>query len=109
MFRCKIILALIFIYHGTASLKAAETVSILNFDNTAQKAEHEWLRKGLAVMLTSDLMKCPDVQMVERENLQTILKEHALAQSGVIDETQAVQIGKLLHATLLVYGSFRYT
>jgi TolB-like protein len=86
-----------------------EVISILYFENTTQQPEHEWLRKGLADMLITDISKAPEIRVVEREALEKILKEHALALSGVTDENQAVEMGRILNAHTLIYGSFIVT
>ena len=88
---------------------AQEVISILYFDNTTKQAEHDWLCKGLADMLISDISKAPQIGVVEREALEKILKEHALALSGVTDQSQTVKMGKLLNAHTLIYGAFIVT
>jgi len=40
------------------------------------------------------------------EELQSLLEEMSLGQSGILDESSAQQVGKLLGAQALVFGSF---
>lgn len=82
------------------------TLSVLYFSNTSSAAEFDWLKKGLADMLVSDLGALGAFKIVEREELQKIVKEQELALSGLLDEAKAPQVGKLLNADVLVYGSF---
>lgn len=42
--------------------------------------------------------------LVERQRIEEILKEHALAMSGIIDEKTAVKIGKMLGARSVLLG-----
>lgn len=42
--------------------------------------------------------------IVDRENLEAILAEQALSQTGIIDETKAVEVGKLVGANFLLAG-----
>ncbi len=42
--------------------------------------------------------------IVDRENLETILAEQALSQTGLIDDTKAVEVGKLVGANFLLAG-----
>ncbi|MBN2092936.1 hypothetical protein JW964_25160 [candidate division KSB1 bacterium] len=42
--------------------------------------------------------------IVDRENLEAILAEQALSQTGLIDETKAVEVGKLVGANFLLAG-----
>lgn len=88
------------------SLHAKQTISILYFDNTSGNEEYDWLRKGIADMLITDVAKSRYVRVVERGQLESILKEQALTFSGAIDEESAVEVGKLLNANTLIYGSF---
>ena len=88
---------------------AREVVSILYFNNTTKIEAHDWLRKGLADMLITDISQVPQIKVVEREALEKILKEQALSLTGAVDENQAVEVGKLLNAKKLIYGSYIVT
>jgi len=89
-----------------ASAAGGMAISVLYFDNTAKKAEFDWLSKGLADMIASDLAACPGAVLVEREQLEKILKEQEFAYSGLADPSTAPALGKILNARILVYGSF---
>ena len=43
-------------------------------------------------------------ELVDREHLQEILQEQALAQSGIIDESKAVEVGKLVGVNHIMPG-----
>jgi TolB-like protein len=88
--------------------RAAEpsTVALLYFDYEGKNPELVPLRKGLAQMLTTDLVDLPSVRIVERARLEEVLEELALAGSGKIDRASAARIGKLLGAKLLVLGAY---
>ncbi len=82
------------------------SVSVLYFDNTTKSKPYAWLQKGLSDMLTTDLSKSSSWRLVERENLQKLIKEQQLSESGLVDPASSIRIGKLLSAGRLVYGSF---
>ncbi len=82
------------------------TMSVLYFENTAKNAEYDWLSKGLADMVATDLASGAGVVLVEREQLEKVLRELELGLSGLIDPSGASAVGKLLDAKILVYGSF---
>ncbi len=84
----------------------ALSISVLYFDNTAKSADYEWLSKGIADMTATDLASSPHAVIVERERLEKVLKELELGLSGLADPESAPELGKLLSAELLVYGSF---
>jgi TolB-like protein len=85
---------------------ANEVVSVLYFENTTQNSDYDWISKGLADMLITDLAQAGPLIVVEREALEKFLKEQALSLSGIMEENRAVKVGKLLDANQLVYGSY---
>lgn len=48
-------------------------------------------------------------EVIEREQLEKIMKEQRLALSGAIDENSAAEVGKLLGLDVLVIGNANYT
>ena len=93
------------LYAGKAVLDK-ETISILYFDNTAKNKEYDWLSKGITDMLISDIAGTGSVNVVERANLKKVLDEQALSLTGLTDDKKALELGKILSASKLVYGSF---
>lgn len=83
-----------------------DVISILYYQNTTKNKEYDWLSKGIADMLISDISKSYQLEVVERENLEKILKELKFSQSGLTDESRAIEVGKLLNANKMVSGSF---
>ncbi len=65
-------------YNGTAAGKLyplkKTTLSVLYFENNSRSKELNWLSKGLTDMLISDIAGTGSIQVVQRENLQKILK-----------------------------------
>jgi hypothetical protein len=59
----------------------------------------------LTEALREELFRLKQYTLVNRENLQKILEEMALQQTGLIDEKQAVKTGKGLAASQVVTGS----
>lgn len=84
----------------------AESLSVLYFANTAKAADYDWLSKGLADMLMSDLAAAKELTIVEREELEKVLREQELSLSGIASDKDAIGLGKILNARKLVYGSF---
>ena len=90
---------------GSASPR---TLAVLYFENNSlyDREKLDPLRKGLADMFITELSKVSAFKVVERAQLQQILEEMKLGQSGMLDARTAVQVGKLLGAQHLVFGSF---
>ncbi|WP_147363915.1 CsgG/HfaB family protein [Deinococcus cavernae] len=84
--------------------KTTLAVSYLNSNTTNPEAS--WISKGMADMLTTDLAKISALTVVQREQLDKVLKEQALGASGAVDPGKAAQLGKLLGAQQLVSGSY---
>lgn len=91
---------------GGFAQEGARTLSVLYFSNTSGEVDSGWLSKGLADMLVTDLASTGEFKIVEREELEKLLREQELSLSGMVDDTSAPHIGRLLSAGILVYGSF---
>ena len=83
---------------------AANTVSILYFENQTRRPELDPLQKGLTVMLITDLSKIDTIQVVERAKFQALLEELDLSDSGLVDKAAAPRMGRLVGAAYIVGG-----
>ena len=70
------------------------TIAISYFDNTSGSEQYNPLSKGLADMLITDLSNVKSIQIVEREKLESLLKEIDLGESKFIDPNTAQKLGK---------------
>ncbi|MDH5656922.1 MAG: CsgG/HfaB family protein [Spirochaetia bacterium] len=101
----EISLYLLIILSITPSSLISENISILYFKNHTGRSELEWISKGITDMLIGDLSQVEDLNLVEREDLNKILKEQSLSQSG-LTEGKEIEIGRLLSADYLIIGSY---
>jgi TolB-like protein len=85
---------------------AGPTITVLDFANTAGRADSDWLGRGLADMLSTDLAASGKLKLVERRDLDKVLREQELGLSGAVDESTAPRIGRLAGASRIAYGSF---
>lgn len=105
------LVSLVIVALGAAPTPAVEkrpTVAVLYFDvpESGPKADELLVfRKGLAEMMITDLSSTDQLRVVERERLETVLKEQTLQGTQKIDPATAVKVGKLLGASYLVWGS----
>jgi len=60
---------------------------------------------GLADLLMTDLARSSQIRLVDRLQLDAIMRELDLAQSGRVDTTTAPRVGRLVGARRLVLGS----
>lgn len=84
------------------------TLAVLDFENNSlkDKVEMDPLCQGLADMFITEFSKLEAFQVVERADLQKIIEEMKLGQSGMIESSEAAQVGKVLGAQNLLLGSF---
>ncbi len=86
--------------------KNAKRVAILYFDNTSGEVSLNKLKKGLAGMLISDLSNVTMLNIVERDQLESIIKEQNLSNSKEFDASTAAKLGKLLGAEIILTGAY---
>ena len=77
------------------------------FKNNSGIKKYNWLEKGIAEALTTDLKKVGSIQLVERMNIDIALKEMELGMTGIVDEGTAPKFGKLSGAGVVLFGSFQ--
>ncbi len=82
------------------------TLAIMNFTNRSATEEWQWLSKGLADMLITDLSQASELQVVERERMQKLFEEMVLSTTGLIDEATATNFGKVAKVDKALFGSF---
>lgn len=93
----------------TFSGELPKTLAIFPFENNSltDKERYTALSKGLAAMLITDLSKTgTSLKVIERENIKALIEEMAFSESGVVDESTAVKLGKVLGAQSIAFGSF---
>lgn len=86
--------------------KNAKRVAILYFDNSGGEASMDKLKKGLADMMITDLSNIHMLDIVERDKLESILKEQKLNNSKEFDPSTASKVGKLLGAQIILTGGY---
>jgi TolB-like protein len=90
---------------GAAAARKTPTLSVLYFENLSTDEKYGHLHKAFAEMLAADLSKIKSITIIERENLEKITHELALNQSGLIDDANAPQAGKMLGADYIITGT----
>lgn len=85
---------------------SAETIAVLNFANCNPGDGWDWLTKGFADMLITDLSNCALLQVVERERMQSLFFEMKLTRAGVIGKSAAAEFGRTARVEKVLFGSF---
>ncbi len=90
-----------------AGKEAQKVIAVMPFANLAKDTGLAWLGEGIAETMTTKLSQVPSLTVVERTRLDQVLKEIALGQSGVVDDSTAAKAGKMLGAATMVVGAFQ--
>jgi TolB-like protein len=88
------------------SLAPKKTVAVLYFDNHTGKPDYDPLGKGIAAMMISDLGSVQEIQLLERERMQDVVKEMETQRTSYYDSSTAVKVGRLAGAEYIVVGAF---
>jgi TolB-like protein len=90
----------------TALAQDLPTVAVLDFaglmmgDGSAAVP----LGKTVSAMLVTEFSDREGIQVIERQQLQEMLREQDLALSGRVDESSAIEVGRLLGAQYVLTG-----
>jgi len=85
-----------------------ETIAILDFSNNCilEKEKYASLSPGLAEIMITELSSITTLKFVERQKINNLIQEMQLTQSGLVSEETGVQVGKLIGAKYLIFGSY---
>lgn len=79
--------------------------AVLYYNDLSPEKGLRALQKSLAAMLITDLAKSGQVKVIERVQMDVLLNEIKLGQTGTVDMKSAPRAGKLLGAENLVVGT----
>lgn len=106
---------LVFSVVMSSSLQAKELknlkkrIAVFNFEDKTDHHVRWWTGQpvgdGMADMLITALVESGKYQVIERTELDHIMKEQGLGQSGLVTQESAATIGKLLGVELAVIGA----
>lgn len=99
-------LAMVVIFAGT-SFAEKKKVAVMGFDDGT--LDHWWgdtwkVGDGIADMFVTSLVKMGRFSVIERQQLEKVMKEQSLGLSGMIDPKQAKEVGKLAGVDYLITG-----
>lgn len=83
------------------------TVAVMDFTGFMMGAGADAqvsLGKAVSAMLVTEFSGRPGLMVVERAEIQDLLREQDLALSGRLDESSAIEIGKLLGVQYVLHG-----
>jgi TolB-like protein len=94
---------------GDLQAQAADdlpTIAVLDFTGlmVGQGGNSAPLGKAVSAMLVTELIGREGIRVIERAQLQDILTEQRLSLSGRVDESTALEVGKLVGAQYVIHG-----
>lgn len=91
---------------ATQSTGDVPTVAVMDFTGfmLGEAGNSVAIGKALSAMLVTEFTDRDGLRVLERQNMQTILQEQRLALSGRMDESSAVEIGKMLGVQYVLLG-----
>ena len=96
---------ILFIPFLFCQLQAQMTIAIADFKNNTDSFHLDDWEKSIPEFLKSELSKSENLIIVERRQLESVLKEQALSMTGLVDSSTAQQVGNLLGAEYVISGT----
>jgi len=80
-------------------------IGIIEFQSLNEEAKKDILGKVFSEVLTTSFVNSEAFKIIEREQLEKVLKELQLTQTGIVDTAYAKQIGKMVGADAILTGT----
>ncbi len=95
--------------HAQSNKKAKKRVAVFLFEDKSGGRGYwyggQGVGEGVTDMLTTELVKSGQYQVIERNQLDQLLQEQDLGRSGLVTPQSAAAVGKLLGVELAVMGA----
>ena len=94
---------------GRPSLSFATTqrrIAVLDFRNTSQHKELSWLSQAVAETLVTKLGGVASIHVIERGQLDKVIKEQGFGLTDLFDPSKAAKVGRLAGAQVVVIGGY---
>jgi len=85
------------------------TIAVFPFRYLGSNEEMKPLERGIAQLVVADLGKVSSLKLLEREQVQALVDEMKLAESGRVDAATGARSGRMLRAENVVQGSIQET
>ncbi len=106
------VMAALLVGHGVPAVAGAApepeklAIAVVDFTNTSGDESFDYLSKTIPENLITALAEGGELKIVERERLESALKEMKLQVSDIMDEATAIELGKAVGAGAIIVGSF---
>ena len=93
--------------HADSTTAKPLRLVIVPFKNITRQAEDDWLSDSFSESLTMGLVKVKSLQLIERSQMDKLLKEQHFGQSLYVQPESAPELGQMLGAELVLMGSYQ--
>lgn len=90
-------------FSSTEDSESFYSTAVLDF--SVRNPRQEGMGKEVAMLLTSFLSDNPQLIMVERQEIETLISEQALGKSGTVKKDTAAMVGQLTGAKIIITGT----
>jgi TolB-like protein len=104
-----VLIGCLFIVMLPLSAAGLPTVAILGIENAGNDPRFDYLSGSFQGIVAYDISSRDDIRVVERKNLDRVLREQELSLSEAASKDSAARIGGLLGAQWLLTGEFYYS
>lgn len=80
-------------------------VAVFALENRSPEKKIEKFLPRVQELMIAELFKTKKMRLVERERLNTLMKEQALGESGIVQASDAEKVGRLMGADAVLIGS----
>lgn len=101
-----LVLAVFFLLLFSVYVFAEQVIGVSSFTNLTGDKSMSWLEVGIAESVSYKLRNIQDYIVIDRVNVDKVVNEVQLGQSGLLDDTKAKKAGKALGADIIVVGSY---
>lgn len=95
------------VVHAQPQHRTPLRVVVLPFENLTRQDQDAWLSHSFAESLTMGLVKVKELHIIERSQIEKLLKEQQFSQSAFADPQTAPTLGKMLGANVVAVGSYQ--
>jgi TolB-like protein len=85
----------------------SQPIAVLPFKNLNDDGAIDWMAKGIAETMVSDMRRTGKVKVVERDQLDLALSEILLQGAKPAEDSTAAQLGRMVGAKTVVVGSYQ--
>ena len=102
----KLMISLVLVLSFSGRVLAEKVIGVSTFNNLTGDKSISWLEVGLSDSISYKLKNVQDYIVIDRVNVDKVVGEVQLGQSGLLDDAKAKKAGKALGADIIVVGNY---